>query len=117
MRAFGNLMNRIQEDFKPVDPAVGMGATILQYSDRHACTIVEVSQDKKRIVIQRDRATRADSNGMSDAQAYTYTANPSGVKNAVTLRKDGRWRFEGSSMRNGTVVGLGYRDEHFDFSF
>ena len=42
MRIFGNLTNRIAETVRPAVPQVGMGATILFYSDRAACTIIDV---------------------------------------------------------------------------
>jgi hypothetical protein len=116
MRVFGNLMNRIAEDVKPHVPQVGMGCTILMYSDRHAATIVQVLSPNK-IVIQEDTATRTDTNGMSEAQSYSYTANQNGAKHTVTLRKHGRWVMAGQSMRSGAVVRIGERSEYHDYSF
>jgi hypothetical protein len=58
MRVFGNLMNRIAETAKPPVPEVGMGATILMYSDRHAATVIEIldvrmiSKQPTKIVVQ-----------------------------------------------------------------
>lgn len=51
------------------EPTVGMGATLLGWTDRHACTIVEVSMERDRIVVtvQEDNAKRTDSNGMRRA--------------------------------------------------
>lgn len=112
MKAFGNLMNRVQEDVKSATPEVGMGATMLGYSDRHAATVVEVLSPKK-IAIQQDTAKRTDKNGMSESQEYEYSPNPNGSRITVTLRKDGRWRIEKDTM----VVSIGHRDEYYDFSF
>ena len=100
-------------------PEVGMGATILMHSDRHAATIIEVEYFKtgpragqaKAVTVQRDTAQRVDSNGMSDAQTYVYLPNPNGATTRFTLRKGGRWEAYGFSL------GIGYRDEHFDFSY
>ena len=117
MRVFGNLMNRVMEDCEPPIPEVGMGATILMHSDRHACTVIEVSSDKKRIVIQRDTASRIYANGMSDNQQWEYAADANGVKRIFTLRQSGRWVEKGRGEKNGTIIRLGARDEHYDSSF
>lgn len=112
MKAYGNLMNRIQENAASPVPAVGMGATILMYSDRHAATVVEILSPK-RIMIQEDKAIRTDENGMSDSQSYRYEPNPKGRFHPVSLRKDGRWKGIGSNA----VVRLGVRDSYHDYSF
>ena len=99
------------------DPAVGMGATLCFHSDRHAATVIEISENKKRIVAQQDKAIRTDKNGQSECQSYTFEPNPEGVKFIFTLRKNGRWVEAGSSTKNGTGLALGQRDEYYDFSF
>lgn len=98
---------------KDTRPEIGMGATILMYSDRHAATIIDIHPNGKRIVIQEDTATRTDNNGISESQAYTYTPNPNGETHTVSLRKDGSWRISKSK----TQVGIGYRREYYDYSF
>jgi len=112
---YGSMMNLLASRSKNPTPEVGMGATMLLWSDRHAGTVVEVKG--KRLVWQRDKATRADTYGMSDCQSYTYEANPEGETEAFTLRKNGEWVREGSSMKSGTTLGLGYRREYYDYSF
>jgi hypothetical protein len=111
----GNLINRLQERTIQPTPEVGMGATLLMYSDRQAGTIV--SAGPKTLVWQRDKATRTDSNGMSDAQGYRYEPDPDGVTRTFTLRQTGQWVQQGESAKGGTKLGLGYRDEHYDYSF
>jgi hypothetical protein len=111
-RWYGSINNRIMESDRQPDPEVGMGATELCYSDRHAYTVVEVT-NSKTIVVQRDKATRADQNGMSDSQEYTYAPDPNGERVTLTLRRDGMWKSKPGSV----VYGIGYRDEHYDFSF
>lgn len=115
MRVFGNLMNRIQE-VSSVVPEVGMGATVLMFSDRHPATVVEVLSPK-RIIIQGDNSRRTDKNGMSESQQYEYSRNPNGEKREVTLRKNGRWIVAGESLKQGTAIRLGVREEYYDYSF
>jgi hypothetical protein len=82
MAAHGSLQNLMaarSAAAQTVTPEVGMGATEIMYSDRHAFTVVEVL-GPKRIVVQRDRATRTDGLGMSDAQSYNFEADPNGLR-------------------------------------
>lgn len=109
----GSLINRLSEAGS-AEWAVGDGATRLMWSDRHACTVVEVSP--RRVVVQEDISTRTDSNGMGDSQTYEFTPNPEAPKLAYTLRKNGRWIAEGQPMRDGEALGRG-RSTYFDFSF
>lgn len=118
MRLYGSLNNRLMERAKPQEPKIGMGATELLYSDRRAVTIVEVSWNKKTIVVQRDNAERTDNLGMTDCgQAYRYSANPNGARYVYTLRKNGAYVRAGESLKGGTVLLVGERDEYYDFSF
>ncbi len=115
MVVYGSLINSIGEAGEK-EWAVGDGATILGWSDRHAATVIEVSANGKRIIIQEDTSTRTDSNGMSDAQSYEFTPNPEGRTSAYTLRKNGRWVAEGQPLRGGQSIGRG-RSTYFDYSF
>jgi hypothetical protein len=103
---------------KTVEPAIGMGATIIHFSDRTACTIVGIKSFKtgakagtvRQIVLQRDIATRIDGNGMCDSQKYRYERDPNGI--LFTARpKDGQLKV-GSSP-----IVIDYREEYFDYSF
>lgn len=116
MRVFGNIMNRIAETIPPVKPEVGMGATVLMFSDRHAATIVSV-ETPKCIIIQHDIATRTDKNGLSEDQSYTFAPNRNANPETYTLRKNGTWVKEGESMSQGTILRIGTRDEYRDPSF
>lgn len=113
----GSLVNLLMAQSGNPTPTVGMGATMLHWTDREAGTVVEVSPNGKRLVVQEDTATRTDKNGMSDCQSYSYEPNPNGSKTAYTLRRNGRWVMEGESMRTGRGLRLGTRDKHYDFSF
>jgi hypothetical protein len=121
MRVYGNIMNRIAESCKQTTPEVGMGATITMHSDRHAATIVAIEVFKSgpnkgtasRVTVQQDIAKRADKNGMSECQEYTYTPNPKAQVQEFTLRKSGSWQEVGGT--SGLIIGE--RDEYYDFSF
>lgn len=114
----GSFENRIANALAPqFPPVVGMGATECRYTDRAAFTIIEVSANGKRLVVQEDKATRTDSNGMSECQGYAFEANPNGARHAYTLRKDGRWVREGESLRGGQVLNIGRRQKYHDYSF
>lgn len=94
-------------------PTVGTGATISYHSDRVAATLIQVTHRGKRIVLQRDKATRIDHNGMSELQEYNYERDENGTTFIATLRKDGTYRLVGGTER----VSLGNRREYYDFSF
>lgn len=94
-------------------PEVGMGATIHVGSDSYPATIIQVTQNGKRVILQEDDATRVDSNGMSESQDYTYQTNPQGTIHIATLRKDGRYRLTGEK----TPVSIGFRRKYYDYSF
>ncbi|CPW67078.1 hypothetical protein [Mycobacteroides abscessus] len=113
----GSLHNMIAANTRSAAPQVGMGATIVMWSDRHAATIVGVSDSGSTVSVQRDRATRTDNYGMSDSQSYAYSPNPEASIQAFTLRKTGRWVRRGEPEKGGTVLLIGQRDEYYDYSF
>jgi hypothetical protein len=113
----GSFQNRVMEKSKQPDPVVvGMGVTRCGYSDRHPFTVIEVLSPR-RIVVQEDKATRTDKNGMSESQSYDYERDPNGTTYTLTLRKNGRWVTQGESMNGGTGWMVGERLKYHDFSF
>lgn len=112
----GSLINFIEGTGDQPVPKVGMGVTILGWTDRYAATVVEVFTDKK-IAVQYDHAKRTDSHGMSDAQTYEYSPNTEAQIEIYTRRKNGAWVRQYESMKDGSRVALGYRDHYHDFSF
>ncbi len=116
-----NLMSNIMANSRQTVPAVGMGATALLYSDRHAGTIVDLITNKAGKVVgfywQRDNATRTDKLGMTDSgQQYAFTPNTDAARVKVTLRKNGRWVQDGENLRTGRAYTIGTRDEFYDFT-
>lgn len=112
----GSLTNELlSKSITKVSPEVWLGCTVIMYTDRRAGTIIKVNSEKS-ITIQYDKATRTDSNGMSDCQIYSYSLNPEGRIETYTLRKNGRWILEGDSL-TGQPLKLGIRMEYYDFCF
>lgn len=99
----------------PLDPMIGMGATINFYSDSKAATIIQITHNGRRIVLRQDKATRVDHNGISESQKYNYEEDLDGAIYIATLRKDGRYRLVGAT--SGSTITLGIRREYFDYSF
>ena len=112
----GSLVNLIYANSAEPVPAVGMGATILRWTDRAAATIVEVSPSGKSLKVKGDRSIRTDDNGMSDAQSYRYEPIEDIRPITYTLRKNGRWVRQGDPM-NGESLAIGIRDTYHDYSF
>lgn len=100
---------------------VGEGATIKWYSDRTACTIIEVG--KNYIKVQQDKATRIDNNGMSDAQEYVYERdNKAPIYTFKKCRKskyDENDLYTDNGKRNdyGSKLIIGIRREYYDYTF
>jgi hypothetical protein len=112
---YGSVVNMVTDSYRSPEPEVGMGATILMWSDRYAATVVEVKRFKtgqragqvSAVVVTQDTAKRVDDNGMSESQKYEFTSNPDGQRKVFKVDKAGR--FKGLS--------LGHRSEYYDYSF
>lgn len=114
----GSLMNHLMSGSEGPAPEVGMGATVLHWTDRSACTVEYVSPDKRELWVRYDTAIRTDSHGMSDSQSYRYEPNPQGILRAFFLTAEG-WR-EGRTRRGrgkGGALLLGVRQHYHDYSF
>ena len=108
------------------EPVVGMGATLLGWTDRHPATVVEVTKSKKGewiITVQEDNAQRTDNNGFSESQSYEYTANPDGHKSMFRYEDGKGWREVRKNpkgrlvLTGGGGVRIGEREKYHDFSF
>jgi hypothetical protein len=104
----GSLFNHLFSASAGPAPEVGMGATVLLWTDRHAGTIIKVTP--KSFTLREDTAIRTDNYGMSDSQAYRYEPNPNGREWVFRLTKRG-WR------SGGTAVMIGHRRSYHDYSF
>lgn len=112
-----NLHSMIRESqTQRIVPTIGMGATINHYTDRDACTIIEVNAAKTQVRVQRDKVIRTDNNGQSDAQEYRYEPNDRGLTYAFSLRTNGRWVRVGDP-KSGLGLSIGVREHFYDYSF
>lgn len=118
----GSLMNHVYSRFEAPLPMVGMGATLLAWSDRYAATVIEVTD--KVIAVREDRAIRTDSHGLSECQEYRYEPYPDGRVLYFHPARNGGWnqvRLNPETGRWNQVAGygllLGERRAYHDFSF
>lgn len=110
---FGSLQNQLLGNAVSKKPEVGMGATEIMYSDRHAYTIAEVLR-ADCILVQQDIAVRTDGLGITENQKWEFEPDPEALSVTLTRRKDGTWQIKGS--RDCSVFVLGVRLEYYDFS-
>ncbi|MHB1524977.1 MAG: hypothetical protein ACYCZN_01635 [Candidatus Dormibacteria bacterium] len=114
-----SLVNEILAGGKDPIPQVGMGATILLWTDRVAGTIVEIVRFKsgphkgapRKVVVQRDRAVRTDGNGMSESQTYKYERDSHNSRETFHCTRGGKWKSEAG------LLCVGWRLEYHDYSF
>jgi hypothetical protein len=107
------------------EPVVGMGCTTLYWTDRKACTIVDVIPVGSRLIlaITEDKAVRVDSNGMSECQEYRYETDPRGARMHFRKNRKGLWRgvWKNEAGRwvecDGPGLQIGVRRAYHDFSF
>ena len=105
----GSVMNHLMSRSAGV-PKVGDGATVLEWTDRTAGTIIYVSPSGKTCRVREDKATRTDANGMSECQTYAYEPNPEGREWTFRLGKRG-WTSKGIGLL------VGERRQYYDYSF
>lgn len=111
-------------------PEVGMGATILAWTDRYAGTITKVVEIKGgfELTVQEDGYKRVDSNGMSEMQTYEYTPDLYGMETVFRFeakKASKGWRQVWTKPETGRVcfveggygLRIGSRQKYNDFSF
>lgn len=114
-----SLVNEILAGGQDPIPQVGMGATILLWTDRVAGTIVAVVRFKsgphkgapRKVVVQRDRAVRTDHNGIGDGQTYRYERDSHNFRETFHRTHGGKWKSEAGRLF------VGWRLEYHDYSF
>lgn len=102
-------------------PAIGMGATLLRWTDRNGATVI--GWNGKLLTVQQDFAKRTDSNGYGGQQEYDHTPNPDGAVSNFKLTPKG-WvevHYNPDTQRWNTVgkggIAVGYRETYYDPSF
>jgi hypothetical protein len=93
---YGSIHNRIQERavIGAPTPEVGMGATLLYFSDRHAGTITRIFKDRGQdaLEVTEDSSRLVSGSKMSEEQEYEFQANPKGKKHYFKKDQNGFWR-------------------------
>jgi hypothetical protein len=102
------------------EPTIGMGVTILGWSDRHPGTIVEIFTIGKNtaIRVQADDYKLVSGSTQSESQGYEFTPNPNGSKSVFMREADGTWHemthkvkdyIEKPRFKNGEQIGVDHR--------
>jgi hypothetical protein len=106
------------------EPALGMGVTLLSWTDRDPGTIVGVFTAAKMIKVREDHATRMDKNGLSESQTYQFRPNHTGHVYTFRQNKSGVWEeVEYNPLTNryrktgGHGLRIGERSAYRDPSF
>jgi hypothetical protein len=94
-------------------PIIGMGATHQLYTDRHAYTVIRVSDSGKTCWLQRDKATMREGYSVFGQQSYIYELNPEAGEKRCYRSKDGKWKM--GLLKD--LVYLGVREEYYDPTF
>ena len=123
----GSLINNIMSRavIGEPTPEIGMGATMLSWTDRNPATIVSVFTKGKTLYIgvKEDDAVRTDNNGFSESQTYDFSFNPQG--GMIYYRKNAKGTWEGCYINQETgrfvkghgSITIGQRSKYWDPSF
>jgi hypothetical protein len=123
----GSLINNIMSRSvigEPL-PEIGMGATMLSWTDRNPATIVTVfSKGKTQYVgVNEDDAVRTDSNGISESQSYEFSFNPHVFIQYYRKTSKGTWEGcyinpeTGRFVKGNGSLSIGQRGKYWDPSF
>lgn len=116
----GSVVNHLYSRHANNIPVAGKGATELKWTDRHAYFVNWVSDDLKECTIERAKAIRTDSNGMSECQVYEYERT--GEIMDLKFRWNA-WRnfytcpYTGKKKNSKKSISFGFMEEYYDFSF
>jgi len=123
----GSLINNIMSRSvigEPL-PEIGMGATMLSWTDRNPATIVAVFTKGKTqyIGVKEDNYQRTDNNGYSESQTYEFKFDhQAGIR---YFRKNSKGTWEGAWVNQDTgrfvkgcgSISIGQRNKYWDPSF
>lgn len=121
-----SLVNHIYSRTASLEPVVGMGVTLLHWTDRSAGTIFRIFTVGKSayIEVREDHCKRIDKNGMSEDQQYEYKTDVKGSRQVFKRQDNGRWVRVRKSETTGRWVKaegcgllIGQRRAYHDFSF
>ena len=123
----GSLINNIMSRsvIGEPTPEIGMGATMLSWTDRNPATIVSVFNKGKTMYIgvNEDDAVRTDNNGISESQTYEFKFNPHVAIRYYRKTAQGTWEGcyinpeTGRFVKGCGSVIIGQRGKYWDPSF
>lgn len=123
----GSLINNIMSRsvIGEPTPEIGMGVTMLSWTDRNPATIVQVFNIGKTqyIGVNEDNATRTDDNGISESQSYEFKFNPLVFMRYYRKTAKGTWEGcrvnpeTGRFIKTVGSVSIGQRGKYWDPSF
>lgn len=122
----GSLINHLYSRGIGSEPEIGMGATLLLWTDRHGATITDIFQvgQTTYIEVREDRAKIVGGNMLSEHQEYEYTPDPDAQPLYFRRHRNGGWqqtrRNPGTGRWikvNGYGLIVGRREEYRDPSF
>jgi len=123
----GSLINNIMSRsvIGEPTPEIGMGATMLSWTDRNPATIVSVFNKGKTLYIGvfEDDATRTDNNGFSESQSYEFSFNPNSGMRYYRKNAKGTWESvyinsdTGRFVKGCGSIAIGQRGKYWDPSF
>lgn len=108
------------------EPTVGMGATLLSWTDRHAGTIVAVEKDgagRYVVTVREDKARVVSGSTFDGSAAYEYEPDPDGFEHMFRREEGKGWRGvrRGVGRRlklaEGYGLRIGARESYRDPSF
>jgi len=88
---------------------LGLGVTVLGYSDSHSYTVVKISENKNKVTLQRDKAVRLTQPEF--IHAYASTSNMKSLPIPTTSTPK---RTESIGLIKPVIVG---RNEYYDYNF
>lgn len=119
----GSLINHLMSYPSNVEPELGMGATLLSWTDRTPATVIGWNPADGRLMVQEDKYTRVDKNGMSESQTYEYARDTTATIHYFKLTGKGwrKTRFNEETNRwklvDGAGICIGVRERYYDYSF
>jgi len=104
------------------EPEIGMGATLLHWTDRTAATVI--AWDPPILTVREDTATVVAGSAYDGSAVYAYTENTQGTEHSFRCDKNGAW----AAVRRNPATGrwkktsgpgliVGFRREYRDPSF
>lgn len=119
-REFGSLDNYIcGKMMKEPEPAVGMGATEICWTDRHPYRITRIQNGKKGekpILFLRRIKVEADPTARIGEQKWIYGEEIGGEEMVKFRKSRSAWYFKNGRIWGSRVL-IGHAEEYYDWSF